>query len=137
MPLVFEGAITDFAEAVEKHRSCQRVPGFALVEAGSCAPPQCGIFEPRQHEEGPFNSSDLAQRERKTVPKLSEKLDPDKTSAFKIVLAPSRSTSETSSIARGRITDPAGNPVHDAIVQPIGLILGNPACTEPSMAWIH
>lgn len=58
------------------------------------------------------------------VPKLSEKLDPDKTSGFKIVLAPRRSTSETSSVARGRITGPAGNPVHDAIVQPIGLILG-------------
>ena len=58
------------------------------------------------------------------VPKISEKLDPDKTPGFKIVLAPRSSTSETSSVGRGKITDLAGSPVRDAIVQPIGLILG-------------
>ena len=58
------------------------------------------------------------------VPKISEKVDPGKSSAVKIVLAARRSTSKTSSIARGRITDLAGNPVPDALVQPLGLIVG-------------
>jgi len=57
------------------------------------------------------------------VPTISEKLDPVKGSGVSIVLAPRRVTSG-SSIARGRVTDSAGNPVHDAIIQPIGLILG-------------
>jgi hypothetical protein len=47
MPLILEGAITDLSEPVEEHRSRQRVPGFALVEAGGDPPSQRWIFEPR------------------------------------------------------------------------------------------
>ncbi len=57
------------------------------------------------------------------VPTISKKLDPINSSGVSIVLAPRKETLG-SSIARGRVTDSAGNPVHDAIIQPIGLILG-------------
>lgn len=58
------------------------------------------------------------------IPTISERLDPDKKSGLKIVLAPRSAKSENSSIALGQVKDSAGNPVPDAIVQPIGLILG-------------
>jgi len=65
--LVFEGPVTYLSKPVEEHRSCQRVPGFALVETGGYTPPQRWIFDPSQHEEGPLDSSDLAQRKGKAV----------------------------------------------------------------------
>lgn len=57
------------------------------------------------------------------VPTISAKLDPKKDSGVKVVLKPRHATSD-SSVARGRVTDSAGIPVHDAIVQPVGLIVG-------------
>ncbi len=58
------------------------------------------------------------------VPTLSEKLDPAKSSAVSIVLTPHGAPSTNSSIVRGHVTDSAGDPIHDAIIEPLGLILG-------------
>jgi hypothetical protein len=57
------------------------------------------------------------------VPVISEKVDPSRSSGLKIALAPRAIASGDSSIARGRVTDSAGNPVADAIVNPIGLVM--------------
>lgn len=59
------------------------------------------------------------------VPTLSAKLDPAGSTALSIVLAPLPATSTPSSTARGHVTDAAGNPVHDAIIEPLGLIRGS------------
>jgi Carboxypeptidase regulatory-like domain len=57
------------------------------------------------------------------VPTMSDKLDPSKSSGLSIVLAPRHATSKGFSIARGRVTDSSGNPVQDAVVNPIGVDL--------------
>jgi hypothetical protein len=57
-------------------------------------------------------------------PVISEKLDPDKTREWETKLVRRPALSADASVARGRVTDSAGNPVHDAIVKPIGLNFG-------------
>lgn len=58
------------------------------------------------------------------TPVISAKLDPDKTSGWEAKLIRRPAPSADASVARGRVTDSAGNPVRDAIVEPIGLNLG-------------
>jgi hypothetical protein len=58
------------------------------------------------------------------TPVISAKLDPDKISGWEAKLIPRPALSAEASVARGRVTDSAGNPVRDAIVEPIGLNLG-------------
>ena len=65
--LIFEGAVTDFAETVKEHRPGERVARLALVEAGIRSPPQSRIADPVEGEEGAFEPSDLAERFRQRI----------------------------------------------------------------------
>ena len=58
------------------------------------------------------------------TPVISEKLDPDKTHGWETKLVRRPELTANASVARGRVTDSAGNPVRDAIVEPIGLNVG-------------
>jgi hypothetical protein len=58
------------------------------------------------------------------VPTISGKFDPGRDAGFKIMLASRPAPSGKDSIAKGRVTDSAGAPIQDAIVEPIGLIVG-------------
>jgi protocatechuate 3,4-dioxygenase beta subunit len=57
------------------------------------------------------------------TPVISEKLDPDKTREWETKLMRRPAPPANASVARGRVTDSAGNPVRDAMVEPIGLNL--------------
>ena len=59
------------------------------------------------------------------VPTISNKFDPDKNVEFKIVLALRHAPSLKTSIAKGRVTDSAGTPIQDVVVEPIGLTVGD------------
>lgn len=59
------------------------------------------------------------------VPTISDKFDPAKAAGLKITLASRPAPSGKDSIAKGRVTDSGGTPIQDAIVQPLGLILGD------------
>jgi hypothetical protein len=96
MPLILKKSITNFAEPIEEHSLCQRVPGLTLVQTGGDPPSQCWIFEPRQREKGSFDPSDLAQCESKAVARVRAKLAQDQRrgdGALFIIDAASRRTS--------------------------------------------
>ena len=57
--LIFEGAVTDFAETVKEHRPGEGVARLALVEPGIRSPAQSRIADPVEGEEGAFEPSDL------------------------------------------------------------------------------
>jgi hypothetical protein len=58
------------------------------------------------------------------IPTISGKFDPDKDTGVKIMLASRPAPSGNASIAKGRVTDSAGTPIQDVVVEPIGLIAG-------------
>jgi Carboxypeptidase regulatory-like domain len=58
------------------------------------------------------------------TPVISAKLDPDKTSEWEMKLIRRPAPSADTSVARGRVTDSAGNSVPDVVVEPIGLNVG-------------
>ena len=53
--VVFEGAIPDFALAMEEHGPPQGITGLALVEPGMAALTQSRIGQPLQGEQGSFD----------------------------------------------------------------------------------
>jgi hypothetical protein len=59
------------------------------------------------------------------VPTISGKFDPARDVGVKIILASRHASSPKTSIAKGRVTDSAGTPIQDVVVEPIGLILGD------------
>jgi Carboxypeptidase regulatory-like domain len=59
------------------------------------------------------------------VPTISSKFDPDKNIEVKITLASRSASSLKTSIAKGRVTDSAGTPIQDVVVEPVGLIVGD------------
>ena len=65
--MLFEGAVPDFAEAVEEHGAGQCVAGFAFVQAGGDALAQSGVLCPFQDEQGPFEAAVFAQGFREAV----------------------------------------------------------------------
>lgn len=62
MPLVFVGAVTNFAEAVDEDGTRQAVAGFTLVQLLSGRAAQVGILDPVEREQGAFQSAQLTQR---------------------------------------------------------------------------
>ncbi|MDG5973458.1 hypothetical protein JAGODDHD_04228 [Sphingomonas paucimobilis] len=62
MALVLEGAVAQFAEAVEEDGAGERVAGLALVENAAGATTLVGIIEPVEHEQGAFDPTYLPQR---------------------------------------------------------------------------
>ena len=59
--LIFEGAVTDFAEAVKEHGPGEGVFRFALVEPGMRPPPQRWVADPVEGEEGVVEASDFPE----------------------------------------------------------------------------
>ncbi len=53
------------------------------------------------------------------TPVISEKLDPAKTRKWETMLVRRPALSANASVARGRVTNSTGNPVSDAMVEPI------------------
>ena len=64
IPLIFESAVADFAEAMKEHRPGERVARLALVETGIRPPPQRRIADPVEGKKRAFEASDLAERLR-------------------------------------------------------------------------
>ena len=58
--LVFERAITDFAEAMKEHGSRERIARLALVEPGVGSPAQPGIADPVECEQSALQATDFA-----------------------------------------------------------------------------
>lgn len=65
--LIFEGSVTDLAQAIEEERAGERITGLALVQAGLSTPPQVDILQPVEREQGSFDPADLAQRNCQAV----------------------------------------------------------------------
>jgi hypothetical protein len=59
--LVLECPVSNFALAMEKHRTSERVAGLAFVEARVAALAQIWFGEPLQGEQRPFDPPDRAQ----------------------------------------------------------------------------
>ena len=55
------GPLGDTPLAECANRLCQRMPLLALVEARLATPPQGGILEPVEHEQGPLDLPDLLE----------------------------------------------------------------------------
>ena len=58
--LVFEGAVADFAEAMEEHGAREGVARLALVEAGVGPPAQGGVADPVEREQRALQPPDFA-----------------------------------------------------------------------------
>ena len=65
--LIFEGAVTDFAETMKEHRPGERVARLALVESGVRSPPQRRVADPVEGEEGAFEPTDFPERLRQRI----------------------------------------------------------------------
>jgi hypothetical protein len=60
--LIFEGAVTDFAEAMKEYRPGERVASLTFVESGARPPPQRRVADPIEGEEGTFETVDFPER---------------------------------------------------------------------------
>ena len=60
--LVFEGAVTDFAEAVEEHGAFEGVVRLALVEPGIGSPTQSRVADPVEREQRALQTADFLER---------------------------------------------------------------------------
>ena len=60
--LVFEGAVPDFALAMEEHGTAQGIAGFSLVEPGMAALTQGWVGQPLQGEQGALDPSQCTKR---------------------------------------------------------------------------
>ncbi len=65
--LLLEAAIPDLSQAAEEDGSCESVASFAFVEASVNAPPEFYTLQPREDEQGSFDSAQFTESHREPI----------------------------------------------------------------------